>query len=94
MKARRLFLICFLLLLTGLDLFAGFMHAEKGVEPEEDCLVCMWERNTISVTAGYVILILMVFVLLFRFQAQYIHLRVGGGENRIKSRAPPAFLLF
>ena len=91
MKNRRVAFIWLLVSITAIFLFADFLHTETTLNPQDDCPICLWERQVIAISKLYFLFLLAFFIPLFKFAnpQEKVHSLVS--RFHIKSRAPPTF---
>jgi hypothetical protein len=91
-KLKRIAFLYLLAAISIIFLLADFFHTETTLEEQDDCPICIFERNSLAISQLYFLFVEIVFVSLFRF---IIH------QNRARSilinfhfniRAPPSCL--
>lgn len=75
---------------TGLFLFAPYFHTETTIEPEDNCPICVFERNVVAVSQLYFIFLLVLFICFFKFFINHYRLKTAIHFFYFNSRAPPA----
>jgi disulfide bond formation protein DsbB len=90
MRKKEQFFFWLLIALTGLFLFASYFHTETTIEPEDDCPICIFERNVVAVSQLYFIFVMVLFICFFEFFISDYRLKTVIYFYHFNSRAPPA----
>lgn len=90
MRIKKQFFFWLLAVITGLFLFASYFHTETTIEPEDDCPICIWERNVVAVSQLYFLFLLVLFFCFFKFFIKHYRLKTAIRIFHFNSRAPPA----
>jgi hypothetical protein len=92
MKMKRIAFIYLLVAISIIFLFADFFHTETTLEREEqdDCPICIFERNTLAISQLYFLFVAIVFVSLFRFVIRQNRARPVFVHYHFNIRGPPS----
>jgi len=91
MKSNRITFIFLLIALTGLFLASDFLHTEDGVDFQDDCPICVWQRTTIATSQLYLFAIALVLISLFKFKRNHRKAKSNFIPCYFDIRAPPSF---
>ena len=90
MRKKKQIFFWLLIGLTGLFLFAPYFHTETTIEPEDNCPICIFERNVVAVSQLYFIFLVVFFICFFSFFIDQYRLETAIRIFNFNSRAPPA----
>ena len=91
MKLKRIAFICLLVAFSIIILFADFFHTETTLEEQDDCPICIFERNTLAISQLYFLFVAIAFVSLFRVIIRQKRARSVFVNYNYNIRAPPSF---
>lgn len=75
--------------ITAIFIFAEFLHTDTHFNPLDDCPICQWERSFYTPGQLEQMLILLLFVLLFKLFPGQESRRQLHVARYYQSRAPP-----
>ena len=90
MRIRKQILFWLLIGVTGLFLFTPYFHTETTIEPEDNCPICVFERNVVAISQLYFIFIVVLFICFFKFFINQYRLKTAIRIFHFNSRAPTA----
>lgn len=90
MRTKKRLFFCLLGGLAITFLFTQYFHTETTIEPDDDCSICVWERNVVAVSQLYFLFLLVLFTCLFKFFVFHCRLKTVIRLFHFNSRAPPA----
>jgi hypothetical protein len=90
MKLKQIAFLYLLVVISIIFLFADFFHTETTLEEQEDCPICIFERNVIAISQLYFLSIAILFFSLFRFIIHHNRARPLFINHHFYIRAPPS----